>query len=249
MCFGFGCLLVWFVWLPLLRATAPLCRCVTCGFTNCSLRGLWCYIDIGIMDPNIVKELEDLKSSINLAHENQRVTQDQVSSCIRNQKNTDSLVTRLEKELREVQEYMRALEDYCISLDTAVRKHHLILTGLNEYKNESLAIVCYRTLQICYPAIEVTDIDYCYRLGVVTGSAKGRPVLVKLVRECIRKEILKSRKNLADNHETMKVYINEDLPQIVNDKTSNIKSVHENAIKRGHNSRMIGTKIMVDNHG
>lgn len=141
----------------------------------------------------ITKDLEDLKKSVILAHHNQRLTQDQVSTCIRNQKNTDTLVTRLENELREMQEYTRSLEDYCISLDTAVRRHHLILTEVHEFKNESLAIICYRVLQICYPALDVTDIDYCYRLGSVVGSSKGRPILVKLVRECIRKEILKSK--------------------------------------------------------
>lgn len=193
------------------------------------------------------KELEELKKSVNLAHHNQRLTQDQVSNCIRNQKNTDSLVTRLERELREMQEYTRNLEDYCIALDTAVRKHHLILTGVHEFKNESLAIICYRVLQVCYPAIDVTDIDYCYRLGSMSAQTKGRPILVKLVRECIRKEILKSRKSLTGHHETSKVFINEDLPQIVNDRRSNIKAVHENAVKKGHTSKMLGTKVTVDN--
>lgn len=197
------------------------------------------------MEKDIAKELEDLKSSINLAHENHKVTQDQVSTCIRNQKNTDTLVARLEFQLREMQDYTRALEDYCISLDTAVRKHHLILSGILEYKNESLAIICYRVLQVCYPAIDISDIDYCYRLGSV--STKGRPVLVKLVRESIRKEILKNRKCLISNAETARVYINEDLPQIVNERRANIKSVHENAVRKGHNSKMLGTKVSVDN--
>lgn len=35
-------------------------------------------IILGIMGPNIAKELEELKSSINLVHENHKVTQDQV---------------------------------------------------------------------------------------------------------------------------------------------------------------------------
>lgn len=199
------------------------------------------------METTIAKELEDLKSSINLAHENQKVTQDQVSSCIRNQKNTDTLVARLEFQLREMQEYTRVLEDYCISLDTAVRRHHLILTGVLEYKNESLAIICYRVLQVCYPAIDISDIDYCYRLGSAYASAKGRPVLIKLVKESVRKEILKNRKYLIGNIETSRVFINEDLPQIVNDRRANIKSVHENAVRKGHNSKMMGTRVSVDN--
>lgn len=68
------------------------------------------------MEKDLSKELEDLKSSINLAHENHKVTQDQVSSCIRNQKNTDLLVARLEFQLREMQDYTRSLEDYCFYL-------------------------------------------------------------------------------------------------------------------------------------
>lgn len=126
-----------------------------------------------------------------------------------------------------------------------MRKHHLILSGILEYKNESLAIICYRVLQVCYPAIDITDIDYCYRLGSV--SAKGRPVLVKLVKESVRKEVLKNRKYLISNAETARVFINEDLPQIINERRANIKSVHENAVRKGHNSKMLGTKVTVDN--
>lgn len=129
-----------------------------------------------------------------------------------------------------MQEYTRVLEDYCISLDTVVRKHHLILSGVLEYKNESLAIICYRVLQVCYPAIDITDINYCYWLGSFSSNKKGRPVLVKLVKESVRKEILKNRKYLTGNAETTRVFINEDLPQIVNDRRANVKSVHENVV-------------------
>lgn len=196
---------------------------------------------------SLTKELEDLKASINLAHHNHKITHEQVSGCIRRQKDTDTLVVKLQNELREMQSYTRALEDYCISLDTAVRKHHLILTGIKEFKNESLAIICFRVLQVCYPAIDVTDIDYCYRLGAMSSATKGRPVLVKLVKEGVRKEVLKARKYLSANPETSRVFINEDLPQIVNDRRANIKSVHSNAINKGHISKMLGTKIAVDN--
>lgn len=53
--------------------------------------------------------------------------------------------------------------------------------------------------------------------------------------------------NLNGNNETSRVFINEDLPQIVNDRRSNIKAVHENAVRKGHNSKMMGSKISVDN--
>lgn len=197
--------------------------------------------------PSISKELEDLKASIDLAHHNNNLTQEQVSGCIRKQKDTDELVTKLQNELREIQNYTRVLEDYCISLDMAVRKHHLILTGVKEFKNESLAIICFRVLQVCYPAIDVTDIDYCYRLGSLSRATKNRPILVKLVKEGVRKEVLKARKSLSGNAQTSRIFINEDLPQIVNDRRANIKSVHSNAVSKGHNSKMMGTKIAVDN--
>lgn len=33
----------------------------------------------------------------------------------------------------------------------------------------------------------------------------------------------------------------------MNDRRANIKSVHENALRKGHTSKMLGTKVSVDN--
>lgn len=71
---------------------------------------------------------------------------------------------------------------------------------------------------MCNPAIDETDINYCYRLSTMLGSTNGRPILGKLLKESVWKEILKARKYLTSNTETSRVFIYKDSPQIVNDR-------------------------------
>lgn len=193
-------------------------------------------------------DIANLKKSVEVAHQDIKVTHNQVSDVIKKQNDTDKSLKTVEAELREMKEYVTELEDYCISLDMVIRKHHLIIAGVRETKDESLAIICLRILQICHPTIDVTDFDYCYRIGNVRqGGNKVRPILVKLVKESVRREIIRNSKLLADSTEYSKVYINEDMPQVINDRRANIRSVHMNAKSKGHNSKMQGTRVTVDN--
>lgn len=44
-----------------------------------------------------------------------------------------------------------------------------------------------------------------------------------------------------------KVYINDDLPHVVNDRTADIRAMYTNAINKGQNASMGGSKITVNN--
>lgn len=102
-------------------------------------------------------------------------------------------------------------------------------------------------IQACFADLEIADLDYCYWLGAQVGKNRSRPILVKLMQEEDRREVLKNRKLLSNTRDYSKVFINEDLPQVVNDRKANIRSVHQNAISKGQNSKMAGTRITVNN--
>lgn len=195
-------------------------------------------------------DFEELRKSVNLAHHNNRLTQEQVSTCITDLRKNEDRVLSLEQELRSMKAYVEELEEYCISLDVAVRKHHLIISGINEAKDESVNLSALRVLQVCFPGLEIVDIDYAYRIGNFSnrdGGRKKRPILVKLVKENHRRETYKNRQALSKSETYSKAFINEDLPQIVNERRADIRAVFLNATEKKQPAKMAGTKIMVNN--
>lgn len=187
----------------------------------------------------VLRELEDLKKSIGLAHQNNQLTQTQVSGCIRDLKTNNTRISDLEKEIISMRAYLEELEEYCVSLDIAVRKHHLMLSGVAESKDESVNLTTLRVLLICFSA-----------LGQINSTKKGgnrRPILVKLVREVHRKEIFKNRQALRKSDTYSKVYINEDLPRIINERRADIRAVYANAVEKKQPAKMAGTKVTVNN--
>lgn len=203
-------------------------------------------------DTSLEREIEDMKTSIDMAHQSNRVTQEQVSSCIYDLKLAMSRINALEADMKNLKVYARELEDYCISLDTTIRNHHVLILGVTEYSDETVNLVAFRILQTCFPELDVTDIDYCYRIGFnpinnPAGKRKNRPILVKLMREDHRRIIFHNKKALKDTEEYGSVYINEDLPQVVNNRRADIRSVYVNAVNKGQNATMAGSKITVNN--
>lgn len=203
-------------------------------------------------DRSLERELEDMKTSIDMAHQSNRVTQEQVSSCIYDLKLAVDRINALETDMKCLKTYARELEDYCISLDTTIRNHHVLITGVTEYADETVNLVAFRILQACFPEIDVTDIDYCYRIGFnpinnPVGRKKNRPILVKLMREDHRRIIFQNKNALKETEEYGNVYINDDLPQVVNDRRADIRSVYVNAVNKGQNASMAGSKITVNN--
>lgn len=201
---------------------------------------------------SIQSDIQSLKESVELAHENNSRTQSQVSNFLTDFQSAKDRLTRLENELGSLKSYVGELENYCISLDTIVRKHHLILVGVVEKKDESVNLAAYKILQICCPEIQISDIDYCYRIGTQAKSSRTdrnspRPILCKLVREDLRRLIYKNRIVLKQSKKHNKVFINEDLPQVISSRRNDIRSVFLNAKKKGHKAKMAGTRVIVDN--
>lgn len=201
---------------------------------------------------NYGRELEEMKNSLEMAHQANRVTQNQVGGCIHDLKKAIGRIDNLEKQMTNLRIYASELEEYCISLDITIRKHHILLTGVAECSDEMVNIEAYRVLHTCYPELELLDIDYSYRIGFNPisnpgGNRKNRPILVRLMREDHRRLIFQNRKVLKDSENYSSVYISDDLPQVVNERRADIRSVYLNAINKGQNASMAGTKVTVNN--
>lgn len=189
---------------PALPRPATLC-CHTC-----------CHLAL-TMDSEVIsliqKDIQELKESVNFAHENNTQTRTQVMDFKTDINSLNTRLVKLETELSSLRNYVVDLENYCISLDSIVRKHHLLLVGVNETKGESVCLAAYRVLQVCFLAIHISDIDYCYRIGTHAGKNRSpsRPIIVKLVREEHRRLIYNNRQTLRQSDIYSKVYINEDI--------------------------------------
>lgn len=201
------------------------------------------------------REIEDMKDSIELAHQNNIKTQTQVGGISTHFNDTDERLSKLEREVVSLRGYTEDLENYCISLDTILRKHHLLLNGVPEKQDESVNLSAFRVLQMCFQDINLTDLDYCYRIGTPPppppgigqhGKTKARPILVKLLREDHQRRVYRNRNVLRQTEEYASVYINEDLPQIITQRRADIRSVYLNAKEKGHEAKMIGTKVVID---
>lgn len=199
----------------------------------------------------IQRELDDLKESVEYAHQNNIRTQTQVGNFVSKNQLVDDRLNALEREVTSLKRYAEDLENYCISLDQILRKHHLLLNGVQEIQGESVNLTAFRILQTCFQDISVADIDYCYRIGApLTGNQfnkKPRPILVKLLREEHQRYIYRNRNVLRQTESYASVFINEDLPQIIMKRRADVRSVYLNAKEKGHDVKMIGTKVIVDN--
>lgn len=67
------------------------------------------------------------------------------------------------------------------------------------------------------------------------------------MREEHRRIIYKNRKVLKDSESYSNLYINDDLPQVANDRRADIRSVYLNAINKGQNASMSSSKVTVNN--
>lgn len=236
---SFLCYTFWFAW-----ASCPSDEILLLSPTLARLLGATLHLDFSTMaavDSEVIttiqKDIQELKDSLNFAHENNSQTKTEVSNFRTDIDSMQTRLVKLESELTSIRKYVVDLENYCISLDNIVRKHHLLLAGVNETKGESVSLAAYRVLQVCFPEIHISDIDYCYRIGTLSkqggrDKVPVRPILVKLVREEHRRLIYKNRQTLRQSDTYSKVYINEDLPQVVSQRRANVRSVYLNAIKK-----------------
>lgn len=162
--------------------------------------------------------VQKLKDSLETAHSDNSDIINKVSGFVTEMKSVNQRLSSLECEMRYMRGYITELENYCVSLDLALRKH-LIISGVAETKNESLSLITYRILKTCCISLEITDLDYSYRIGAPPSSGKQtsgrkqhRPILVKLVREDQRRQIYQNKSALKQTQEynrfiLMKIYL------------------------------------------
>lgn len=200
------------------------------------------------------QDISDLKHSVEMAHQESVDTKAKVSEIKSDLRDAFDRIKTLEVEMRNLKGYATELENYCISLDSVIRKHHLILNGVAESKGESLTLLAFRVFKVCCPTIEIADFDYCYRIGsspIATNQPRGtrrvRPILVKLVKEDFRRQIFQNKLALKQTETYSNVYLNEDLPQVITRRRADIRAVYLNAKKKGHVTKMLGSKVVVDN--
>lgn len=202
---------------------------------------------------DLKQTVEDLKLSVEMVHTDNREIKSKVSDYETEMNSVKQRLTLLEQEMRSLRGYVSELESYCVSMDSALRKHHLIISGLPETKGESLSLLAYRVLKNCCVSLEITDLDYCYRMGAPpstrrqAGGRNHRSVLVKLIREGHCRQIYSNKLALKQTQEYSNIYLNEDLPQVIAQKRADIRSVYMNAVRKGHTAKMIGSKVLVDN--
>lgn len=182
--------------------------------------------------------------------------QTQMTKCLATEKRTASILSKLEHDHFVLSNYTRSLEEYCLEIDVGQRKKHLILTGIPETNEEMdkrptpdpdnpdtpaktdeadkqlvsnhTREVVLETLSIIHDTLTHDDIDIAYRIGRKKGDAP-RPILIKFVKESVRNEIDRKRSNLKDSYETRGSYLNEDLPQKVNQRRADLRCIVNNA--------------------
>ena len=135
------------------------------------------------------KEVESLKSDLNLRKEELIKTQQ-----------------RIEVEVEKTQESFNDLEQYG-------RRNNIRINGLEEIGNETAESTTgnvVKTLNNLIPGANIRreDVDIAHRLG--KKDAKKRPVIVKFVSRMKKESVLKQRRNLKGTG----IFLNEDLTRI-----------------------------------
>lgn len=198
--------------------------------------------------------------------------QTQISRCLTTEKNTALILAKLEYEHSVLTNYTRSLEEYCLEIDVGQRKKHLILTGIPETNeefdrrpgsnsnpddlenadaDEQLVSnytheVVLETLSIIHDTLTHEDIDLAYRIGRKKGDAP-RPILIKFAKEATRNEVNRKKRSLRDSDETKGSYLNEDLPQKVNQRRADLRCIVNNAKAKNLEAKAMGDRINIGN--
>lgn len=216
---------------------------------------------------DLIQKVSDLEKSLSRLHDHVRSQDKHISQCLKNERETASLLLKLQRDHSDLVKYASSLEEYCLELDVKSRKKHIILTNIeespaergegdiegaenNEMETEESNFdpthaVAYSTLQTIFETLVYEDIDIAYRIGKKGPSP--RPILIKFSKENIRNEVNKRRTNLKDSEMTQSSYLNDDLPVKVNQRRSDMRCIVNHAKSKNVNARILGDRISVDN--
>lgn len=198
--------------------------------------------------PSTMAQVLELEKSLNFANkeiENLKSTMERYGA---NSADFERRLAQLEMENRDLRAYTEELEDYVLTLDSATRKRNFIITGLAETGDElsdSLILLVYNFLQPYMDTLDISDFDCAYRLGRKGGNT--RPILCKVVKESIRNDICSIRNSLNDEDRETKVYLNDDLPQLMIDRKAAFRTVVKLAKSKKIPASSTNTKLTVNN--
>lgn len=199
-------------------------------------------------EPPLPKRITDIEESLNHAHKEIEKLKSHLDKCYNLEADFERRLALLEEENAATRAYASDLEEYILSLDSSTRKRNLVISGLGENKNESsdsLLLLVYNFIQPYVETLELDDIDIVYRLGRPTG--KSRPILCKFVREKTRNDVAAIRPNLNDEDSERRIYLNDDLPQLINERKSDFRMILKLAKSQNVPASATNTKITVNN--
>lgn len=193
-------------------------------------------------------EIGEIKKSLDFAHKEIEKLKRHLDDCLGQNSEFERRLLALEKENEETKSYAEDLEDYILTLDSATRKRNLIISGLSEEKGETpetLPLTVYKFVQPYVATLDLSDIDCAYRLGKKDG--KSRPVLCKFVREKMRNTVAAIRTNLNDEENKAKIYLNDDLPQLLNERRAKFRKIVKLAKSKKIPASTRSDKLTVNN--
>lgn len=195
--------------------------------------------------------LADLKASLEYAHNNIDALKDQLQSCSAVLADHDRNIARMKNDHSDLLSYTHDLEEYLITLDTNIRKKNLMVSGFDESLNETSEVLIIKLTQFFstyVDTLEMSDIETAFRLGAKPKTNRNpRPLLVKFHSEAMRNKVSQIRLGLDDDNSTRKVYLNDDLPKIENERRAIMRLVIKEAKIKGIPAKMAGSKLSVNN--
>lgn len=160
----------------------------------------------------------------------------------------ENRLLHVELENQNLKRYAEELEDLLLNLDSATRKRNFVITGLaetNDERSDSLILLVYNFLQPFLETLDISDFDCTYRLG--KRSDKSRPILCKVVKESVRNDICSVRNSLNDEDSDTKVYLNDDLPQLIIERKAIFRTVVRLAKDQKIPASSTNTRLTVNN--
>lgn len=194
------------------------------------------------------KSFDEVVQSLEAAHNEISKLKNYLEDKFEFESNLERRIASLEAENKEIRNYASDLEEYVLNLDSATRKRNLVISGLGETKGETpstLLIRIYKFLMTYVDTLELSDIDCVYRLGKQGG--RNRPILCKFVKEKVRNAVASIKMNLNDEDADKKIYLNDDLPQLIKDRRADFRTIVKLAKSQNIPASMTNSKITVNN--
>lgn len=195
-----------------------------------------------------IKAFNDVVESLEAAHAQISKLKDHLEDKFGFEDTLERRIATLEAENKEIKTFASDLEDYVLNLDSSTRKRNLVISGMSESKGESpdsLLIRVFKFLMAYVNTLELSDIDCVYRLGKQGG--RNRPILCKFVKEKVRNAVAAIKMNLNDEDAEKKIYLNDDLPQLINDRRADFRTIVKLAKSKNVPVSMTNSKITVNN--